>query len=242
MNLLHDAFLWLSDASHWSGPDSIPLRAGQHLALTAVVLVAASLIAVPASVLVGHTRRGQLVTVALAGAARAIPTLGLLTLLGLIVGIGARAPILALVVLAVPSLLAGCAAGVRGVDPTTVDAARATGLTELQLVRQVELPLAAPVIVGALRAATLQVVATATLAAYVADLGLGRYLFTGLKSRDYGQMLGGAVIVATLALVLELALAALHRASARRTQPVEPAQPARESRRHPRFPTTEGHR
>ncbi|NTW42472.1 MAG: ABC transporter permease [Cellulomonadaceae bacterium] len=219
MNLLEDAAAWLTDATHWTGPGSIPVRTGQHLVLTAIALALACVVAVPIGVLVGHTRRGRLVTVGLAGAARAIPTLGLLTLLAMALGIGPRAPVLALVVLAVPSLLAGCAAGVRGVDPMIVDAARATGLTELQVVRHVELPLAAPVIVGALRAATLQVVATATLAAYIADLGLGRYLFTGLKSRDYGQMLAGAVLVSALALSLEIALAALHRASSRRAQP-----------------------
>lgn len=223
MSLVDDALAWLTDPASWAGPGSIPTRLVEHLGLTALTLAIAAVVALPVGVLVGHTRRGRLVTIALAGAARAIPTLGLLTLLGLMLGIGARAPVLALVVLAIPSLLAGSAAGVRGVDQATVDAARATGLTEWQIVRHVELPLAGPVIVGALRAATLQVVATATLAAYIADLGLGRYLFTGLKSRDYGQMLAGAVLVAALALALEIALAALQRYGARRARPAAAA-------------------
>jgi osmoprotectant transport system permease protein len=236
VNLFADALAWLADGTSWTGTGSIPARAGQHLVVTAVAVALASLIAVPIGAVVGHTRRGRLLTVAIAGAGRAIPTLGLLTLLALAIGIGATAPVIALVVLAIPSLLAGCAAGVRGVDPATVDAAQATGMTELQVLTQVELPLAAPVIVGALRAATLQVIATATLAAYTADLGLGRYLFTGLKTRDYGEMLGGAVLVTALALALELALAALHRAAARR------ARPDSAPRRSRLDPTLEGHR
>lgn len=236
MTAVSDAFSWLLDPATWTGAGSVPLRTGQHLLVTVAAVAGAAVVAVPAGVLVGHTRRGRLVVVAGAGAARAVPTLGLLTLLGLALGIGAQAPLLALVALAIPSLLAGCAAGVRGVDPQTVDAARASGFTELQLVTRVELPLAAPVLVGALRAATLQVVATATLAAYTADLGLGRYLFTGLKSRDYGQMLGGALLVMALALALEAALAVLHRASSRRAHPMP-------GRSHPRrVPLSEGHR
>lgn len=220
MNLASDALAWLTDPAHWTGTGSIPQRLGQHLLLTLVVLAVASLVALPIGVLVGHTRRGRLLTVALAGAARAVPTLGLLTLLALGLGIGLRAPLIALVVLAVPSLLATSAAGVAGVDPATVDSAMAVGMSSWQVLTRVELPLAAPVLVGGIRAATLQVVATATLAAYVADIGLGRYLFTGLKSRDYGQMLAGAALVAVLALLLEGALAAVQRRATRVARPV----------------------
>src|SRR5690606_33697077 len=127
--------------------------------------------------------RGRGAVVALVGAVRAIPTLGLLTLLALMLGIGLLAPVLALVTLAVPSILAGAYAGIESADPSAVDAARAMGMSELQIVRQVELPLGSGVLVGGVRAATIQVVATATLAAYTADTGLGRYLFAGLKSR-----------------------------------------------------------
>ncbi|GAA3798633.1 ABC transporter permease [Cellulomonas soli] len=235
MSLFEAALAWLTDPAHWTGAGSIPVRTAQHLAVTAAAVLLAALVGLPLGVLVGHTRRGRLVVVALAGAARAVPTLGLLTLLGLALGIGPRAPLVALVVLAVPSLIAGAYAGVAGVDPSTLDAARASGMTEGQVVRHVELPLAGPVIVGALRAATLQVVATATLAAYVADLGLGRYLFTGLKTRDYAQMLAGALLVTALALLLEVALSALHRASARHADPTRPRRTLR------RAPLPEGH-
>lgn len=213
MNLLLDAAGWLADPAHWSGPGSVPSRVLEHLWVTLLVVVAAAVVALPTGVWVGHSGRGRSVVVGLAGAARAIPTLGLLTLLGLWLGIGLGAPLLALVVLAIPSLLAGAYSGVESVERTTTSAARALGMSEWQIVTRVELPLAAPVIIGGIRAATLQVIATATLAAYVADTGLGRYLFNGLKSRDYAQMLAGAVLVTLLALLLEIGLAALqHRA------------------------------
>ena len=127
--------------------------------------------------------------------------------------LGVEAPLLALVALAFPSLLAGAYAGIEAADPGAVDAARAVGMSEWQVVTRVEVPLGASVLIGGIRAATLQVVATATLAAYISDTGLGRYLFSGLKSRDYAQMLAGALLVAALALLLDLLMAALQRAS-----------------------------
>ncbi|MGY1883922.1 ABC transporter permease [Blastococcus sp. SYSU DS0753] len=211
MSLLAEAVAWLAEPARWVGDAGIAARLVQHLAVCAVVLGCAATVALPLGVLVGHVRRGRGAVVVLAGAVRAVPTLGLLTLLGLTLGIGLRAPVIALVILAVPSLLAGAYAGVEAVDRQTVDAARAIGMTERQIVTRVELPLAAPVIVGGIRTATLQVVATATLAAYVADSGLGRFLFAGLKSRDYPQMLAGALLVTALALALEIALALVQR-------------------------------
>ena len=205
------AFAWLADAANWVGSGGIPTRIGQHLVITAAALAMAGLLALPLGVAIGHTRRGAGLIGGLAGAARAVPTLGLLTLFGLGLGIGLRAPLLALVVLAVPSLLAGAYAGIQAVEPSTVDAARAIGMRERHIIWRVEVPLAAPVIIGGIRAATLQVVATATLAAYIADQGLGRYLFAGLKTRDYAQMVGGALVVIALALVLEVALATVQR-------------------------------
>ncbi|MDR0284857.1 MAG: ABC transporter permease [Propionibacteriaceae bacterium] len=206
---LGETFTWL--ATHWAGPGGIGARLAQHLLLTLAVVAVAAIVALPLGVLIGHTHKGAAVVGASVGAARAIPTLGLLTLFGLALGIGLRAPVLALVILALPSLLAGAYAGVETVPPAVVEAARAVGLSETQIVWRVELPLGAPVIIGGLRAATLQVVSTATLAAYIADTGLGRFLFIGLKSRDYAQMVGGAILVIALALILEVTLAATQR-------------------------------
>ena len=216
MNLFIDACAWLADPEHWAGPSGIPIRTLQHLGVTLLALVIASAIALPLGVLIGHTRRGAGIIGGFTGAARALPTLGLLTLCGLWLGIGLGAPLLALTVLAIPSLLAGAYAGVQAVDPVIPEAASAVGFSPAQVIFRVELPLALPVLIGGIRAAVLQVVSTATLAAYTADLGLGRYLFTGLKARDYPQMLAGALLVVALTLLLELLLAAWQRAATRR--------------------------
>lgn len=207
-----EAIAWLIDPANWTGSNSIPVRTAQHLAITLVTVLIAGIIALPAGVAVGHTGHGSGFVGALTGAGRAIPTLGLLTLVGLIGGLGITAPLTALVVLAIPSLLAGAYAGIQAVDPLISQGARAIGMSPAQVIFDVELPLASPTIVGGIRAATLQVVATATLAAYTSDVGLGRFLFTGLKTRDYPQMLGAAVLVVALALILELLLAAVQRA------------------------------
>lgn len=223
MNLFAEAFAWLSDGANWAGAGGVPARIGEHLWVSFLAVAIAAVIALPAGVLIGHTRRGVGAIGALTGAARALPTLGVLTVCALWLGIGLAAPLVALVVLAIPSLLAGAYSGVQAVPRETSQAARAIGMRPAQVVWQVEVPLALPVIVGGVRAAVLQVVATATLAAYTADLGLGRYLFTGLKTRDYGQMLGAAILVIALALLLEVGLALLQRAAAARlTAPAAP--------------------
>ena len=219
MNYLREAFSWLTDSSNWSGASGIPARIGEHLLITAIVVGLAAAIAVPVGVLVGHTRRGAAAVGAVTGAARSIPTLGLLTVFGLAFGIGLKAPVLALVILAIPSLLAGTYAGIQAIDPAIPSAAKAVGMSPAQVIGKVEIPLALPVIVGGIRAAVLQVIATATLAAYISDTGLGRYLFSGLKSRDYTQMLGGAFVVILLALLMEVILASLQRAATRIADP-----------------------
>lgn len=219
MNLFLDALAWLTDPTHWSGSGGIPTRLGQHLLLCGIVLLSSAIIAIPVGIFIGHSGRGKNLVVSFTGAVRAIPTLGLLTVLALWLGIGVQAPILALIVLAIPSILAGTYAGIESVDRRTVDAAQATGMTQFQVITRVELPLAAPVLIGGIRAAMLQIIATATLAAYVADAGLGRYLFAGLKSNDYPQMLGGAILVAALAIIFEAIFAMLQHLSTRITDP-----------------------
>jgi osmoprotectant transport system permease protein len=212
MNMAELVVAWLTDPAHWTGPNGIPLRVAQHVALSLVAVAAGAALAIPAGLIIGHTGRGAGLVGAMTGAARAVPTLALVTLFGLTLGIGLEAPFLTLVILAIPSCLAGAYAGVRSVSRTTVDAARAIGMSPAQVLLTVELPLAWPVLIGGVRAATLQVIATATLAAYISDTGLGRYLFAGLKSRDFPQMLGGALLVAALALAVELAFALAQRA------------------------------
>lgn len=199
------------------GAASIPVRLLQHLGLTFGVVALAALIALPLGIMIGHTGRFRFLIVATSGAARAIPTLGVLTLAGLWLGIGLAAPVLALLVLAIPPMMTATYTGIDSADPRAVDAARAIGLKEWQIIRFVELPAARTLLLGGLRSTTLQVLATATLAAYTADAGLGRYLYIGLKTRDYGQMIAGAILVVALALVLDGLWVLVSRAASRRT-------------------------
>lgn len=203
MNLVAEAVAWILDPANWQGAGSIPQRLGEHLLISLVVLVIAMLIALPAGGAIGHTGRGKQFVVVTSGGLRALPTLGVLTLFGLWLGIGLAAPVLALVILAIPPLLAGAYAGFESVDRRTVDAARSMGMREREIVTGVELPLGLPIIVGGIRSAALQIIATATLAAYIADAGLGRFIFAGLKTRDYAEMLGGSILVIVLALVVD---------------------------------------
>ena len=211
MNYFIDALNWVLDAANYQGSGSIPARILEHLLFTFVTLLMASAIAVPLGYAIGHTGRGLGVAVSLAGGLRALPTLGLVTLVGLSVGVGLTAPYVALTVLAIPPVLAGAYTGFLAIDRGTIDAARAVGMSEGQIVRKVEVPLGLPLLIGGIRSAVLQVIATATLAAYVSDFGLGRYLFAGLKTRDYPQLLGGSILVILLALVLEGIFALIQR-------------------------------
>lgn len=223
MSLLIAAWQWLIDPTHWSGLGSIPARVFEHLWVSLLAVGLASAIALPLGIAVGHTRRGTQLVGALTGAARAVPTLGVLTLFALAFGIGLQAPLLSLIVLALPSLLAGAYSGIQAIEPQIPLAAQAVGMSRAQVIWQVELPLSLPVLLGGLRSALLQVIATATLAAYTADIGLGRYVFLGLKSRDYPQMLAGALLVTALALLAELTLAKLQKAATARAYPQRPA-------------------
>lgn len=229
MNLILDAFAWLSDPAAWGGPTGVWWRIVQHLGVTGLVVLLACLIALPIGIAIGHTGRWRNEVTLATGAARAVPTLGVLTLLGLWLGIGLAAPVIALLVLAIPPMLAGTYSGIASANPTTIDGARAIGLTEAQIVSQVELPAALPIIMGGLRSTVLQVIATATLAAYTADVGLGRFLYTGLKTRDYGQMIGGAIVIVVLALACDLILARCQSALTRRADPSVSARPAASS-------------
>ncbi|WP_430646619.1 ABC transporter permease [Agromyces sp. GXS1127] len=246
MNLFLDALAWLVDPANWTGPGSIPQRTWEHLWVSALVLVIASVIALPLGAIVGHTGRGREPAVMVSGGLRALPTLGVLTLFGIWIGIGLAAPVIALVILAIPPLLAGAYAGFESVDRRTIDAARAMGMRELQVVGKVELPLGLPIVVGGIRSATLQIIATATLAAYIADEGLGRFIFAGLKTRDYGEMLGGSILVILLALVIDGCFALTQRvvvpAGVRMTRAADLRSRPTRSRAATGRPDTEGNR
>lgn len=222
MSLLEETVAWFSDPAQWSGATGIPWRLAQHIGYTALAVAVAALVAVPLGLYIGHTGKWRNLAVLSTGALRALPTLGLLTLLALQLGIGLSAPIIALAVLCIPPLLAGIYSGLEAVDPATVDAARAQGMTEAHVILRVELPLAMPLIIGGLRSAVLQVIATATVAAFIGVGGLGRYIIDGLAVSDTARVLGGAVVVVILALVIDALFAAAQRLSAHFADPATP--------------------
>jgi osmoprotectant transport system permease protein len=208
---------WFTDSANWSGEDGIPARVLEHVVYTVVVLVLAVLVAVPVGLWVGHTGRARWL-VTLANSLRAVPTLGLLFAVALWLGpkisgdLAFTLPSIAvLVLLAIPPLLAGTYAGIGAVDPAARDAARGVGMTSTQVLRQVEVPNALPLMLSGARSAVLQVVATATIAAYIGLGGLGRYLVDGIALGDYPRTVGGAVLVAVLAVLLDGVVALVQR-------------------------------
>lgn len=213
MSLVTDVISFLGARAHWQpgAPDAIPTRLLEHLAYTGLALAIAAVIAVPVGLYIGHTGKGAFIAINAGNAGRALPTVGLLSLVVIVVGIGLAPVIVALVVLAVPPLLTTTYAGLRAVDRATIDAARGQGMREGQVLLRTELPMALPIVISGVRNATLQVVATATVAAYVGLGGFGRYLIDGLAVRDYPQVAGGATLVAILAIVLDLCLAGIQR-------------------------------
>lgn len=211
MNLLAEVVAWFATTANWTGSAGVPARLLEHLYYSGLALVIGLVIALPLGALVGHTGRGSFLVVGLGNGMRALPELGLLTLLVLLMGIGLLPVVLALAVLAIPPVLAGAYAGVHNVDRATIDAARGMGMREPQVLMQVELPNALPLILGGIRSAALQVIATAAIAAVVSYGGFGRYLIDGQRQQDYAEMVAGALLIAVLALLVEAALAVLQR-------------------------------
>ena len=227
MNLLLDALRWLLDPEHWQAGSQSPLpiqdRLVEHLTYTAISVAIAAAIALPLGFLIGHTGKGRQFVIAFTGSMRALPTLGLLFFLLMVFGYVLSydtAPIvgatIAFVILAIPSMLAGAYSGLESVDRQTIDAARGNGMTEWQILTQVEIPLGLPLIVGGIRAAVLQVIATVTIASYAGLGGLGRIITSGIGLNDYDQILGGAVLVTALALAVDGLFALAQRATATR--------------------------
>jgi osmoprotectant transport system permease protein len=206
VNVLTGLIQWLTAPEQWSGPDGIPARTVQHLWYSLLAAAIAIVIALPIGIGVGHARRGGLLAINLTNLGRAIPSLGIIILVFTLVGYGVVPIEVALVAIAVPPIVTNSFIGMRSVDPEVREAAQGMGMTGWQLLGRVELPIAMPLVMAGIRTSTVQVVATATLAAYVGLGGLGRYLFDGLPQRDLSQVLGGAVLVAVLSLLTELVL------------------------------------
>lgn len=243
MNFLVDAIAFILDSANWAGPTGIAARLGQHLWFTLVSVVIAAALAVPLGVLIGHTGRARGFVIAFTGAARALPTFGFLLFVVLAFGLYPGPVIAVLIILAIPPILAGAYSGVESVDPSAVDGARGTGLSEWQIATRVELPLALPLLVGGLRSAVLQVIATATIAAYAAQGGLGRYLIEGLATRRFETAVVGAILVALLAIFADALLAVVQKLVAPRGVSRDATRPTRTRGRSSgtvRTPVTEG--
>ncbi len=201
MNVLNFVNAFFSDSAHWQGYDGIPARLGEHVQYTLEALLLAAAIGLPIGLVTGHYGRGGNALSLVATAGRALPSFGLLVLMTTLLGFGMLPVMIPLVILAVPPILVTTYEAMRSVDPSPVDAARGMGMHESRILFQVELPVALPLILSGLRSAAIQIVSTATIAAYVSLGGLGRYIVDGLYQRDYEKVVGGATLVAVLALV-----------------------------------------
>jgi osmoprotectant transport system permease protein len=209
---VNSAFHWLFTSGNWSGSAGIPARLIEHIEYTLLAMVITTVIALPIGAWLGHRRRGGLVVIGLANLARALPTLGLLILVYVLSGAASWAWLIPLVALATPPIMVNAYEGVLGVDDDLKDAAAGMGMTSRQVLFKVELPVALPLILLGLRTATITVVSTTTIAAYISLGGLGRFIIDGLADNNYPMVVGGALIVVVLALVVQFAFIGLGRA------------------------------
>ncbi len=215
--MIHATFLWLNDPLNWTMTDGILDQLVRHVQYSLIALAIAVVVGLPLGLLIGHANRARFV-VSAANGLRSLPSVGLLILFFLILASRVKGDAVYLVpteivlgLLAIPPVLANTFAGVQNVDPAARDAARGMGMTGSQVLWRVELPNALPLIFSGLRSATLQVIATATIAAYIGLGGFGRFVYDGLAQQDVGQRTGGAILVAALAVVADVVLALVQR-------------------------------
>ena len=218
MTFIDETAAWLASPANWNGPNGIPARLAEHVEMSLVVMLIAIAIALPVGLFIGHTRRGTTVAVGLANIGRAVPTFALMGILLPITqafdpanGFGLYPTLLAMIILAIPPILVNAYAGVSEVDRDLVEAARGMGFRGGQILRNVEIPLALPVILGGIRSAAVQVIATTTLGAILGIGGLGRFVIDGIAQNDDGMLFGGVVLVAGLAMLSEALLSQVQR-------------------------------
>ncbi|HEX2088310.1 MAG TPA: ABC transporter permease [Actinomycetota bacterium] len=231
MNIITETVRWFADASHWSGSSGVPARLLEHLQISFLAVAVAAVIALPVGLFIGHTRRGEFLAVSVGNLGRALPSFGILALVFPLTlryapgSIGFAPTLIALFLLAIPPILTNTYVGVQNVDPDVTEAARGMGLSGREVLFQLEVPLAARLIVAGLRTAAVQVVATATLGAVFAWGGLGRFIVDGFAQGDDGMIVAGALLVAAVAILTEVAFTSLERvvtpraSSARRRTP-----------------------
>jgi osmoprotectant transport system permease protein len=216
IEFLGEVVAWFTDPAHWTGVNGIPNRTWEHVQITAAATSLAAVIAIPPAVILGHRKQGGTIVVGIVNLFRAVPSFGIVVLalpitISLGLGFGFWPTFLALLFLAIPPMFANSYTGVAGVDSDLVEAARGVGMTDAQCLLGVEVPTASPIILAAVRVASVQVVATATLGAIVAWGGLGRYIIDGFAQQDEVTVFAGALLVAGLALATEAAMSAIER-------------------------------
>lgn len=212
MGFWRDVIVWFTTGEHWQGVNGLPNRVGEHVVLSLVAVSIACVIALPIGISLGHHRRGGTLAAVVANTGRAIPSYALLVLALKVLGLGVTPTYIALVVLAIPPILVNAYAAVSQIDVELRDAARGMGMTGWQSLRSVELPLALPLVMAGVRTGAVQVVATATLAAFIGEGGLGRYIVDGRAVQDNVTVFAGAFVVALLSVLTELGLGAVQRA------------------------------
>jgi osmoprotectant transport system permease protein len=236
-----DVVNWFLDPANITGPTGYPQRLLEHIILSAAAILTATAIGLPVGLYIGHTRRFANVAINVANIGRALPSYALVVMILPIsltlspeYGLDPIPTFVAMTLLAIPAILIGAYAGLRSVDRDLLEAGRGMGLRERQILTNLELPIASPVIVGGFRTATLQVIATATIGAIVSGGGLGRFIVDGIHNQDFTMVIAGVMLVATLAIFADLFLAIVQRRltprglrveAARRAEPPDVAPP-----------------
>lgn len=212
MGLLADVLGWFTDAENIWGDRGYAKLVVEHLRLSLLTILAAVAIAVPIGLVMGHTGRGGTVAINVSNIGRALPSFALLVIAYSALGLGTKPAFVALFALAVPPIITNTYTAIQGVDPEVREAAEGMGLTGSQVLRRVEVPMGAPLIMAGIRTSAVQVVATATLAAFVGGGGLGRLIRSGLATQNSERLIGGAILVALLSIAVELVLGLVQRA------------------------------
>lgn len=215
MNFYSGVASFFSTWSNYTGSNGILHRLAQHVEVSAISVAVAILVALPVALWIGHTGRGGFLAISIANIGRAIPSFAILVVGAAWLGIGQKPALLALILLSIPPILTNAYTGIAEVDADQTDAARGMGMTGRQVLRQVEIPSAIPLIFAGIRTATVQCVATATLAAYVGYGTLGQFINEGLGNAQGGgtvELFCGGLLVVLLAFTAELGLAAIQRA------------------------------
>lgn len=222
MNLVTDTWSYLADPSHWQGEGGMLQLLVQQLLLSVTALAAAVALGLPVAMWLGHLGRGGFLAINISNVGRAVPTFALLAILvtadhpGVATfgpyGRAGLATLIALMLFALPPIITNAYVAVREVPADVRQAADGMGMTGWQKFTRVELPLALPLVFSGVRLALVQVWATATIAALVAGPGLGRVITDGFYHSDYPKGIAGALVIAVVALVLELVAGVVQRA------------------------------